>query len=79
MNIRALNAQYTPVEVDLTSKEKEHLGAVIEILDELIGEIDCFDYTEDRINNDFMENTFFFLQELLEGFRGDIELRKYQF
>lgn len=78
MNIRALKTQYTPVAIDLTGKEKEHLETVIEILEELINEIDCFDYVEDRINNDFMENTFFFLQELLDGFKGDIELRKYQ-
>lgn len=67
-----------PVDVQLTEEEKAHIDATLNILHELNqNDIVIFDDYEEAVNDEYLENAQWILEELLEGFIGDFHLHKW--
>lgn len=67
-----------PVEVELTEEEKAHIYATLDILHELKeNDIVIYDDYEELVNDEYLENAEWILEELVEGFIGDYHLHKW--
>lgn len=67
-----------PVEPELTEEEKGHIYATLDILYELKqNDIVIYDDYEKLVNDEYLENAEWILEELVEGFIGDYHLHKW--